>query len=92
MNKVNKKAILAMIMSLGVMGVMGGISSNANDSNLQQVTVGCGYMAGSTEDGASGAWTAATGIDVTVTGYLFNAFLVNACNPLGWACTGVAAL
>jgi hypothetical protein len=41
---------------------MGGISSQNNDSNLQQLSLGCGYLAGSTEGGWSGFWTAASAI------------------------------
>ncbi|MCF6297031.1 MAG: hypothetical protein L3J08_03460 [Flavobacteriaceae bacterium] len=97
MNK-NKKTILgfamAMIFSLALMqGVA--TTSNKQDMSLQQLTVGAGYMAGETEGGASGAWTAAAGIGTGVTSALFYGSLANTWNPLGWvgwAATGAAAL
>lgn len=54
--KTNKKAILGMLVAMVMsLGVMGGASSKTNDVSTQQVGVGCGYMAGKTEGGASGA-------------------------------------
>lgn len=59
--KTNKKAILGMLVAMVMsLGVMGGASSKTNDVSTQQVGVGCGYMAGKTEGGASGAWNAAS--------------------------------
>lgn len=93
--KVNKKAILgmfvAMVLSLGFM--QGNYKSNS--SNLQQVSIGCGYMAGETEGGASGAWTAASGIAGGASIAVGYGALTNAWNPAGWvggAVAGVCAL
>jgi hypothetical protein len=99
--KTNKKAILgmlaAMIMSLGVMG---GINSTSHsESNLQQVSVGAGYMAGATEGGASGAWSAVSNITACTSSgmaiYGAASVVGTATNPVGWgywAITGVIAL
>jgi hypothetical protein len=89
-----KKALfsLAIIMTISV-GVLQGISKKralTNDKNLQQVSIGAGYMAGSSEGGAAGAWTAVSGLAggaaVTV-GY---GALTNAWNPAGWVGGAVA--
>jgi hypothetical protein len=98
--KTNKKAILgmlvAMIMSLGVMS---GINAKSNDSNLQQVGVGAGYMAGATEGGASGAWSAvsdlAVGTASGMAGVGLGSIYISGTTPVGWAywvVTGVVAL
>ena len=85
--KTNKKAIfgfaVAMIFSLAIMQ---GISTknSKEDVSMQQITVGCGYMAGSSEGGASGAWNAASNIGAGVTAGLFYGSLTYTWNPLGW--------
>ena len=82
--KTNKKAVLVfamtMIFSLGLM--QGTMKKENKQMNLQQVAVGAGYMAGSSEGGAAA---------VTV-GY---GALTQVWNPFGWvggATAGVLAL
>ena len=85
--------LVAMVMSLGVMG---GIATQNSGANLQQLAVGCGYMAGATEGGASGAWTAAAGVLggtaaglATAGGY---AAVATTTNPVGWGFWAVTAV
>lgn len=53
--KTNKKAILGMLVAIVMsLGVMNGVNSRISDSDFQQVSIGCGYMAGETEGSASG--------------------------------------
>jgi hypothetical protein len=99
--KTNKKAILgmlvAMIMSLGVMN---GINSKKmNDSNLQQIGVGAGYLSGATEGGASGAWGAVSNLAVgTASGMAavgLGSIYISGTTPVGWgywAVTGIVGL
>ena len=50
--KTNKKAILGMLVAIVMsLGVMNGVNSRISDSGFQQVSIGCGYMAGETEGG-----------------------------------------
>jgi hypothetical protein len=89
-----KKALfsLAIIMTLSIAMIQGISQKRAlnNDANLQQISIGAGYMAGSSEGGAAGAWTAASalagGAAVTV-GY---GALTNVWNPAGWVGGAVA--
>jgi hypothetical protein len=100
MKTINKKAILgmlvAMIMSLGVMN---GINSKTNDSSLQQIGVGAGYMAGVTEGGASGAWSAVSNLSVeTASGMAavgLGSIYISGTTPVGWGywvVTGIVGL
>ena|ERR1035437_9238115 len=61
--KTNKKAVLgfavAMVVSLSVM--QGSLKQN-NGANLQQLSLGTAYMAGSTEGGTSSMWNQATNL------------------------------
>ena len=67
--KTNKKAILGMLVAIVMsLGVMNGVNSRISDSGFQQVSIGCGYMAGETEGGASGAWTAASALSGAAAG------------------------
>jgi len=100
--KTNKKVILgfamAMIFSLALMqGVA--TTSNKQDVNLQQVSIGAGYMAGETEGGDSGAWgavsTMAAGTASGMATVGVGAAVLTTTNPVGWgywAITGVVAL
>ncbi|GIZ16312.1 hypothetical protein RCZ15_15170 [Capnocytophaga catalasegens] len=95
MNYLNKKAILGMLVTMIMsLGIMGGVNkTNKIDSNLQQVAVGCGYMASQSEGGgATGAWMAASGV---ATGFAVNVAYgaaVNTWNPAGWVGWGVAGI
>ena len=90
--KKNKKAIfglaIAMIFSLSLMQ---GISTNTNsNSNIQQVSAVCAYMAYESEGGAAAVWGVCSlysgGIAINVaTGGSFFAW-----NPVGWAAFGVS--
>jgi hypothetical protein len=77
--------LVAMIMSLGVMG---GINSKSNDSNLQQAGIGCAYMSGVTEGGASNAWSAGADwcIGVSSGGAIAGlaGSVLSTTNPVGW--------
>jgi hypothetical protein len=95
MKTINKKAILAMLVAMIMsLGVMGSISSNKQneDSNLQQISLGSGYLAGATEGGWSGFWTAAAamsgGYATTVGGALAYGWIVSGTNPAGWIAWG----
>jgi hypothetical protein len=99
--KTNKKAILGMLVAMVMsLGVMNGINSGkTNDSSLQQVGVGCAYVAGETEGGVSNAWNAASNWCLTVSAGGAIAGLTGAAfsttNPVGWgywASVGVIAL
>ena len=69
--KTNKKAILGMLVAIVMsLGVMNGVNSRISDSGFQQVSIGCGYMAGETEGGASGAWTAASALSGAAAGQI----------------------
>jgi len=67
--KTNKKAVLgfavAMVVSLSVM--QGSLKQN-NNANLQQLSLGTAYMAGSTEGGTSSMWNQATNLLTVVAG------------------------
>jgi hypothetical protein len=63
--KKQKKALMGMLVAMVLsMGAMGGINKNSADTNLQQVCVGCGYMAskGGDNGGGWGACSAAAGL------------------------------
>jgi len=95
--KPNKKAILgmviAMVMSLGIMGSM---NVKGYDIGIQQVSVGCAYVAGSTEGGTSGAWSQAG----EITGAIAAGMAINGAyhayatttNPVGWGYWATTAL
>jgi len=52
--KTNKKAILGMLVAMVMsLGVMGGMNAKNHDANLQQVGLGAAYVAGTTEGGTS---------------------------------------
>lgn len=93
--KTNKKAILgfftAMVLSLSIMQGMS-MKNNNQDVSMQQISVGAGYMAGATEGGASGAWTAVSamggGYAVTVGGGLAKTWFISGTNPAGWVAWG----
>jgi hypothetical protein len=98
----SKKAILAMlvtmIMSLGLMGGINGNSQDSTDCNLQQVSVGCAWIAGETEvgPGATSAWSKASeitgGICVTMAGLGAYHSYVSTSTPPGWVYWGITAL
>jgi len=98
--KTNKKALMGMFMAMVLsMGAMGSISQNHEDLSTTQVGIGCGYMAGSTEGGASGAWNAASNVCTGAAGGMAAAgaaaSVVSTTNPVGWgywAVTGLVAL
>lgn len=93
--KTNKKAILgfAVVMVFSLAFMQGNSIKNTNqDTSVQQVTLGAGYMAGSTEGGTSGAWNAASNIGAGVTAGLFYGSLTNSWNPLGWVGWGATAV
>ena len=81
--KTNKKAILGMLVAIVMsLGVMNGVNSRISDSGFQQVSIGCGYMAGETEGGAAAGQIATGGSFLGWT-------------PVGWgmwAGAGVCAL
>lgn len=80
---------MAMIFSLALLqGVA--TTNNKQDVSLQQVSIGAGYMAGSTEGGASGAWTAVSGLSGGAAITVGWGALTNAWNPLGWVGGAVA--
>ena len=81
--KTNKKALMGMLVAMVVsMGAMGGINKKSADTNLQQVSIGCGYMAGQGGDYA-GAWGACS----AAAGLLANSAW--AINPLAGVCAGL---
>lgn len=89
--KTNKKAILGMLVAIVMsLGVMNGVNSRISDSGFQQVSIGCGYMAGETEGGASGAWTAASALSGAAAGqinsYRWKFFRLDSCwlGNVGW--------
>jgi hypothetical protein len=89
-----KKALfsLAIIMTLSI-AMIQGISKKrilTNDKNLQQVAVGAGYMAGTSEGGAAGAWTAVAGMAGGAAGAVAYGAITNAWNPAGWVGGAVA--
>ena len=101
--KQNKKAILgfavAMIFSLGIMQGISQKNVQQQDINLQQVSIGAGYIAGETEGGASGAWNAVSNIAAgTAAGMAtvgIGSVVLTAPTPVGlgyWITTGVVAL
>ncbi|MDR1553183.1 MAG: hypothetical protein LBS69_06955 [Prevotellaceae bacterium] len=84
-----------MIMSLGMMG---GINGNSQDSSLQQVSIGCAWIAGETEVGpdATSAWSRASDITggicvgMAVNG-AYHAYATST-NPVGWGYWAVTGL
>jgi hypothetical protein len=98
----SKKAILAMlvtmIMSLGLMGGINGNSQDSTDCNLQQVSIGCAWIAGETEvgPGATSAWSKASDIckDVCTVMAANGAYhsYVSTTTPPGWGYWAVTAL
>lgn len=94
--KTNKKAALGMLVaSIISLGIMGGINENSTDSTLQQVALGCGYMAGEAEGGASGAWTVGAALATGAAGQIATGGTFLGWNPVGWgmwAGAGVCAL
>ncbi|MBY2897306.1 hypothetical protein J8K87_16025 [Bacteroides fragilis] len=93
--KTNKKAVLGMLVAIVIsLGVIGGINNN-NDSSLQQVSLGCGYMATSSEGGAIGAWTAASAMTGMAAEQIATGGTFLGWTPVGWgmwAGAGVCAL
>jgi hypothetical protein len=98
--KKSKKAIfgmlVAMIMSLGVMG---GINGKSQDSNLQQVSIGSAWVASETEGGISGAAAALSimsgGVAINMASAGATAAPLTTTNPFGlgyWVATGILAL
>lgn len=84
--------LVAIVMSLGVMN---GVNSRISDSGFQQVSIGCGYMAGETEGGASGAWTAASALSGAAAGQIATGgsfFRLDSCWLGNVAGAGVCAL
>lgn len=94
--KTNKKAILGMLVAIVMsLGVMNGVNSRISDSGFQEVSIGCGYMAGETEGGASGAWTAASALSGAAAGQIATGGSFLGWTPVGWgmwAGAGVCAL
>ncbi len=93
--KKNKKAIvgfaLAMVTSMAFMQSMAHKSATQNsDVNKQQISIGAGYMAGSSEGGKAGAWTAASALAGGAAIAVGYGALTNAWNPLGWVGGAVA--
>ncbi len=93
--KTNKKAILgfavAMVFSLAFMQ---GISTKSNQvANLQQVSIGAGYMAGNAES-TSGTviWGSVSAVTGGAAGTVAYGALVNSWNPAGWVGWGVAGV
>jgi hypothetical protein len=90
--KVNKKAILgmlvAMVMSLGVMGGLQNKQSS-NDSNLQQIACVAGYASTKVE----GGWKAVAEVerDLAV-GYALIWAGAACFGPVGWGAAGAYAL
>lgn len=88
----NKKAILgfaiAMVFSLAFMQGMS--TKSNNDVSMQQVSIGCGYMATSSEGGAVGAWTAGAAISGGIAINVATGGSLLSWNPVGWAALGVA--
>lgn len=83
--KTNKKAILGMLVAIVMsLGVMNGVNSRISDSDFQQVSIGCGYMAGETEGSASGAWTAASALSGATVGQIATGGSFLGWPPVGW--------
>lgn len=101
--KTNKKAalgmIVAIVVSLGIMQKIGQDNHQNEEVSLQQVSVGCAYMAGDSEGGASSAWDRASDITGAVAAGMaingaYHAYATTT-NPVGWgywAVTGVIGL
>lgn len=85
--KTNKKAILgfavAMVFSLAFM--QGNSVKNTNqDMSVQQVSLGAGYMAGSTEGGTAGAWAAGSAMAGAAAGQVATGGTLLGWTPVGW--------
>jgi hypothetical protein len=82
--KTNKKAILgmlvAMIMSLGVMG---GINSKTNDSNLQLISMGCASNAMVSEGSESVGWTTGSLVFGSLASQFYTSGIVSAATGVG---------
>jgi hypothetical protein len=92
MKTINKKAILAMLVAMIMsLGVMGSISSNKQneDSNLQQVGAVCAGIGASTEGFWSG-FSYSIGVSASTIGVGGAiALLSNQWHPGGWVAAGV---
>jgi hypothetical protein len=98
--KTNKKAVLGMLVAMVMsLGVMMGINQKSNDSNLQQVGLGCAIGAHYTEGGLSAGLSYGAGVcggtasGMAVVGAYGAAATTT--NPVGWGywvVTGVVAL
>jgi hypothetical protein len=92
--KVNKKAILAMLVTMIMsLGMMGGINGNSHDSNLQQAAAVCNYAASNNESSlAQVVGYTAAGLASGVGGYVGSTGLGivvgAASNPVGWIAIG----
>jgi hypothetical protein len=94
MKKVNKKAILAMLVAMVMsLGMMGGINGESYDSNVQQAAAVC-YIAASNSESTTGSITGyvASGLAAGVGAYgielggglLFGTVAATVTNPVGW--------
>jgi len=67
--KTNKKAILGMLVAMVMsLGVMGGMSAKNHDANLQQIGCAASYVSGVTEGGASTVFSYVANFCATVSG------------------------
>jgi hypothetical protein len=87
--KMNKKAILGMLVAMVMsLGVMGGINTKSNDSNLQQVAVGCGVAAGYYGSEGNAAASSGFAVGAVIAGDLaltaFKGGAIFGWNPVGW--------
>jgi hypothetical protein len=97
--RTSKKAILGMLVAMVLsLGLMGGISNQSNDSNLQQVSLGCAWIAAETEIGAGAraAWAKASniteGICIAMAANGAYHSYVSTSTPPGWVYWGITAL
>jgi len=83
---------LAMTMTLSI-AVIQGISKShvvAKDRNLQQLSLGAGYLAGQSEGGTQGVLYATAGLLGNAAVTIGYGALTNGWNPLGWVGGAVA--
>lgn len=93
LKEMRKVAVMFVLFVSVAIASMSAISEK--QSAAQQVAVGCGYVAGETEGGASGAWnTAADALGATAAGMAINGAYhayATTTNPVGWGYWAVTA-
>lgn len=82
LKEMRKVAVMFVLFVSVAIASMSAISEK--QSAAQQVSLGCGYMAGETEGSASGGWIAACAMSGAAAGHIATGGTILGWNPVGW--------